>query len=128
MRSSLLVIAVMLTAAAAIVMAETTPVTVRIDSGLITGLVDTTRNARYFKGIPFAATTGGANRWLPPQPVVPWGDQALNVSDFGPGCLQTHHNPDVPTVQSEDCLNLKYVKRRVSADFCVVLILVWCSW
>ena len=25
-----------------------------------------------FRGVPFAASTGGANRWRPPQPRAPW--------------------------------------------------------
>lgn len=91
--------------AVTLVAAQGVPVTVTIDSGPVTGVSDASINARYFKGIPFAATTGGVNRWLPPQPVAPW-TTPFDASAFGPGCLQTHHNPDVPTVQSEDCLNV----------------------
>ena len=64
-----------------------------------------------FLGIPFAASTGGANRFKAPQPVTPWTKtvQALN---FGKGCLQTitAANPFVqPVVNAnlgEDCLSL----------------------
>ena len=28
------------------------------------------------------------------------------MTALGPGCFQTHHNPDVPKVVGEDCLNL----------------------
>ena len=60
---------------------------------------------RYFKGIPYAATTGGENRWKPPQPPAPW-TAPFNATELGPGCFQTHHNPDVPKHLSEACLNL----------------------
>ncbi len=60
---------------------------------------------RYFKGIPYAADTGGANRWLPPQPRPAW-TSPLNATVLGPGCFQTHHNADVPHNLSEDCLNV----------------------
>ena len=65
-----------------------------------------------FRGVPFAASTGGANRWLPPQPRTPW-TLPLNTTVNGPGCRQPHHNADVPCrgqegprCESEDCLNL----------------------
>jgi acetyl esterase/lipase len=59
-----------------------------------------------FRGVPFAASTGGANRFRPPQPRAAWSPAVWNATVYGPGCPQTHHNPDVPPVQSEDCLNL----------------------
>eukprot|EP00939_MAST-03C_sp_MAST-3C-sp1_P003400 g3400.t1 len=65
-----------------------------------------------FLSIPFAASTGGNNRFLPPQPRTPW-TEPLNCTQVGPGCIQPHHNADVPCegkddpgCQSEDCLNL----------------------
>ena len=63
-----------------------------------------------FRGVPFAASTGGANRWRPPQPREPW-TAPFNASQHGVGCVQPHHNPDVPCdgdprCQSEDCLRL----------------------
>ena len=83
---------------------------------------------KVFRGIPFAASTAGVNRWLPPQPRAviatppvplahcsvcqPWTD-VLNATANGAGCYQPHHNPDVPCggkdlpgCQSEDCLHL----------------------
>ena len=56
-------------------------------------------------GVPFAATTGGANRFMPPKPAQSW-TAPFNATWWGPGCYQTHHNADVPKVLSEDCLNL----------------------
>jgi carboxylesterase type B len=78
-----------------------------------TQISDQGKTINVFRGVPFAADTGGANRWLPPQPRTPWGPEPLNCTENGPGCRQPHHNPDVPCngqegprCQSEDCLNL----------------------
>jgi acetyl esterase/lipase len=61
--------------------------------------------SRQFLGVPFSASTDGANKWLPPQPRAPW-DYVLDCSNWGAGCTQAHHNPDVPKNQSLDCLNV----------------------
>lgn len=73
-------------------------VIVKIDTGLIMGVADYATGAQYFKGIPYAGSAAGLNRWLPPQPVLSWNG-VKNTTTFGPGCPQTHHNPDVPSVQ-----------------------------
>lgn len=64
-----------------------------------------TPHVRQFLGLPFAASTDGANKWQPPQPRAPW-DFVLDCSAWGAGCTQPHHNPDVPVNQSLDCLNV----------------------
>ncbi len=60
---------------------------------------------RYWKNVPFAESTAGANRFKAPVPVQPWSD-VLNCTELGPGCISTNHNADTAPVQSEDCLNL----------------------
>ena len=40
-----------------------------------------------FKGIPYAATSGGAARFLPPQPVSPW-EATFPALAYGPTCPQ----------------------------------------
>lgn len=58
-----------------------------------------------FKGIPFAATTGGANRFRAPQPASPWNG-TLDAADFGNICpVSTSSGRDGYTVD-EDCLSL----------------------
>eukprot|EP00051_Salpingoeca_urceolata_P004883 m.68490 g.68490 ORF g.68490 m.68490 type:complete len:557 (-) comp13911_c0_seq1:1443-3113(-) len=62
---------------------------------------------RQFLGIPYAAAPTGSRRWMVPSPPEPWsGSSPRSAKAFGPGCLQLHHNPDVPEPQSEDCLSL----------------------
>eukprot|EP01138_Halocafeteria_seosinensis_P004899 gb/GECG01005010.1/.p1 GENE.gb/GECG01005010.1/~~gb/GECG01005010.1/.p1 ORF type:complete len:515 (+),score=60.13 gb/GECG01005010.1/:1-1545(+) len=73
--------------------------------GIVQGIELPEENAKFWKGIPYAASTGGENRFRPPQRRAPWNG-VFNATTFGPGCPQTHHNADVPKVQSEDCLNL----------------------
>jgi para-nitrobenzyl esterase len=77
--------------------------------GSVLGVKNSSLNAHgvaYFLGVPFAATTAGDNSFRAPQPRAPWAPATLNGTQFAPGCLQPHHNADVPPTQSYDCLSL----------------------
>lgn len=84
---------------------------VRVHSGLVRKcLTAEAGDVRVFRGIPYAASTAGANRWRPPQPVEPW-DDVRPGDDFGPACPQPPYAKDSvyyrePEQQSEDCLHL----------------------
>ncbi|KAK1544417.1 carboxylesterase [Colletotrichum paranaense] len=59
-----------------------------------------------YLGIPFAAAPVGALRFQPP---VTYNDSAvINVSAFGPGCMQP---PDTEYPQSEDCLSVNILTK-----------------
>ncbi|MBS0363473.1 MAG: carboxylesterase family protein [Proteobacteria bacterium] len=80
--------------------------TARLDAGVVEGVQ--AGDLQVFKGIPFAATTGGANRWRAPQPVKPWTG-VRPATAFGAACAQPHLGDEPwaavgPT--SEDCLFL----------------------
>ncbi|WP_238446873.1 carboxylesterase/lipase family protein [Azohydromonas australica] len=62
-------------------------ITVEIDSGKLRGSRD--KHAIAFKGIPYAAPTGGANRFKAPQPVEAWSGVREAVR-FGDRCVQEH--------------------------------------
>jgi para-nitrobenzyl esterase len=78
---------------------------ITIDSGKIAGVryADVTA----FKGIPFAASTGGENRWHPPQPVTAW-DGIRPAQSYGPFCPQFRSELLWFKLgeMSEDCLKL----------------------
>ena len=71
--------------------------------GTVTGVASA--SVAYFLAVPFAAPTDGTNSFAPPAPRAPWSG-ALNGTVWGPGCIQPHHNADVPPLQSFDCLTL----------------------
>jgi para-nitrobenzyl esterase len=70
---------------------------------------------RLYRGIPYAASTAGPNRWRPPQPVVPWED-ARDATRYPPAAPQ--EPPGFPYPQderSEDCLTVNIVTSAGSA-------------
>lgn len=73
-------------------------IVLKVEGGPIRGVVND--KGMWFKGVPYAADTSGANRWMPPQPRAAWPG-VLDCTEFRDGCLQVHHNPDVPSSQSE---------------------------
>jgi para-nitrobenzyl esterase len=44
-----------------------------------------------FKGVPYGQDTGGANRWLPAKPPIPWEGERHTLI-YGPNCPQTLHD------------------------------------
>jgi para-nitrobenzyl esterase len=68
---------------------------------------DPHRPVRIYRGIPYAASTAGSNRWRPPSPPLPWNDirECTVMPPNAPqaiGKLQVAlHIP-----QSENCLTL----------------------
>ncbi|GFZ48883.1 hypothetical protein JCM24511_06632 [Saitozyma sp. JCM 24511] len=60
-------------------------------------------NVTVFKGIPYAASTAGENRWRPPVQPAQWVEPRL-CHTFGPACPQI--GPAQLASMSEDCLSL----------------------
>jgi para-nitrobenzyl esterase len=83
-------------------------------SGRIRGAAVDGINA--FKGVPYGASTAGANRFMPPQKPAPWGGvrEALDWAGHAPQALAGQRRPEVTALAgppdkvpvSEDCLTL----------------------
>jgi para-nitrobenzyl esterase len=83
-------------------------------SGKIRGAAADGINA--FKGIPYGASTAGANRFMPPQKPAPWGGvrEALDWAGHAPQAFAGRRRPEVSALLgtpdkvpvSEDCLTL----------------------
>lgn len=70
-----------------------------------------------WKNIPFAATTGGQNRWKASQPVPGWNG-TLDARSFGnvcPSAISTTEGDSSYTID-EDCLNLNIWSAASSPD------------
>ncbi|KAH7035936.1 Alpha/Beta hydrolase protein [Microdochium trichocladiopsis] len=79
--------------------------TVNLPQGPVRGFADDSGNS-VFLGIPFAATTGGQNRWKAPQPVPKAAPGVtFDATSYGPTCPQAIRDPTF-TRQDENCLNL----------------------
>jgi para-nitrobenzyl esterase len=84
------------------------PAFIEIANGKLRG--ETTGGIISVKGIPYGAPTGGANRFLPPQPVAKWAG-VRDATKLGNQCPQQVVWEDLdayvdPSKQSEDCLYL----------------------
>jgi para-nitrobenzyl esterase len=77
---------------------------VMTDKGMVHGA--SSMGVRSFLGIPFGASTGGANRWKAPQPAAAWTGTKM-ATKLGPICPQINPSSMVydPT-SDEDCLSL----------------------
>ncbi len=60
-----------------------------------------------FRGIPYAASTAGDNRWRPPQPVPAW-EGVRDATAWGDRCPQPASTQGTGDI-SEDCLTLNVV-------------------
>jgi carboxylesterase 2 len=78
-----------------------------------TGNLTHWKDITVWKGIPFAATTAGENRFKPPQPVTPWAE-TLNASSWGDICPGSSSSSSYTI--SEDCLNLNIWSAANSTD------------
>jgi para-nitrobenzyl esterase len=79
--------------------------------GEVRGLIND--GVKVFKGIPYGASTAGANRFMPPQPPTPWSDvrDATLLGNRAPqtdatGFMEEEVVALDRTAQSEDCLRL----------------------
>jgi para-nitrobenzyl esterase len=85
-------------------------ITVETHRGKVRGTVDD--GVKVFKGIPYAATTDGLNRFRPPKPAKTWPDVRDAIA-YGPMCPQVGQERGSYTASwtydkdaSEDCLVL----------------------
>ena len=75
---------------------------VEIDTGQVRGYVN--EGISVFKGMPYGASTAGANRFRPPQPAEAWTGIRESV-EYGPSAPQTLGSDGrLAPGQSEDCL------------------------
>lgn len=99
---------------------------VRTENGLVKGIPAADPRYTAFKGIPFAASPVGENRWRAPQPCANWEGvrecytfAPISVQDT-PGlgtdiyCREWHVDPEIP--MDEDCLYLNVWTGAKSAD------------
>jgi para-nitrobenzyl esterase len=81
---------------------------IKTESGYVSGLVlgQIGQEVYVYRGIPYAASSAGDNRWKPPKPVVPWTG-TRECTEYGDAAPQEPPGPPFPFERrSEDCLNV----------------------
>jgi para-nitrobenzyl esterase len=86
---------------------------------------------KVFKGVPYGASTEGANRWLPAKPPQPWSG-VRDTTKQGPMCPQRFGTPmkeETDMLQkgpySEDILNLNVFTPAIGANSGKRPVMVW---
>lgn len=90
--------------APALAAAQPVAPTARTESGMVRGASEGGSIA--WKGIPYAASTAGQNRWKAPQPAPRW-DGIRDATHYGADCMQLPFPSDAAplgTTPSENCL------------------------
>src|SRR5215217_2926520 len=92
----------------ALAQTHTPGATVAISTGRLRGYVDT--GVHTFKGVPYGASTAGANRFMPPQKPQPWTGvrDAFEFGQRAPAAVGGEPDEMLPVdpreAQGEDCL------------------------
>lgn len=98
---------------------------IETSNGKIRGRVN--RGVAEFKGVRYGASTAGANRFRPPQPIVSWSG-VRDALMLGNQCPQ--NNPDLPawvdsSPASEDCLSLNVFAPEGANSQSRLPVMVW---
>ena len=96
------------------------PLTVRVDSGQLQGIV--VGATRQFLGVPYAAPPVGPLRWAPPQPAKHWTG-VRSAATAGSACPQ-QPSPVAPSI-AEDCLFLNVTTPLHEAPGARLPVMVW---
>jgi para-nitrobenzyl esterase len=92
---------------------ERDDLTVGVTGGRVEGVLR--RGLRMWRGIPYAASTAGANRFRAPQPVEPWAG-VRDAVEFGPIAPQDRaaiaFGPSGLSGTSEECLTVNVIAPR----------------
>ncbi len=113
-----------LAALAALALVSAAPISVETTIGTIIGEVD--EHSAVFRGIPYAQSTAGANRFRRPVAAAPF-TKPFEALDDGPGCPQDCHLPPhtCPETISEDCLFLNVFTPVPSASAAPMPVMVF---
>ncbi|KAF7184076.1 hypothetical protein CNMCM7691_004635 [Aspergillus felis] len=80
-----------------------------------TGNLTHWKDITVWKGIPFAATTGGQNRWKAPQPASPWNG-TLDARNWGPVCPSATSVRQIPPMLRLPVVMWSYPAESTAAD------------
>jgi para-nitrobenzyl esterase len=102
---------------------------IKVTGGLIKGYTSQDEVVKIYKGIPYAASTGGQNRFKAPLDVEPW-DNVRDCTNWGDSAVQNPQFTTKPQMEafivsnktySEDCLNLNVWTTGTSGKKSVIL-------